>query len=82
MVVVEKILLTQELELHTVFSGAVGKGTETRSYQQNRKSAFKRMAESERFKTWHRIETARRLGQPTIEEIVDKQMKDIKVEYL
>jgi hypothetical protein len=40
------------------------------------------MAESDRFKAWHRIETARRMGQPTIEEVVDAQMQDIKIEYL
>ncbi len=44
-------------------SGAVGFAREYRSQKQNRAAAFKLMAESKEFKTWHRIEVARRLGQ-------------------
>lgn len=40
------------------------------------------MCESLKFKIWHKIETARRLGRKSIDEIVDESMavKNIKVE--
>lgn len=47
---------------HTA-SGAVGKATDSRSRDQNRKTAFERMAETKEFKSWHRAEVARRTGQ-------------------
>jgi peptide chain release factor 1 len=43
-------------------SGAVGVSDDTRSQHDNKKIAFQRMAESDRFKTWHKIEVARRSG--------------------
>lgn len=54
-------------------SGAVGEGRESRSNTQNRRAAFKHLAESKKFKDWHRIECARRMGQripETKEEIL------------
>lgn len=44
-------------------SGAVGEGRDHRSNTQNRKAAFERLVTSKRFKDWHRIECARRMGQ-------------------
>jgi|SRR5688572_3962414 len=54
-------------------SGAVGQSDETRNQHKNKQLAFRKMAESPKFKAWHKIETARRLG----------KLKDIeeKVEY-
>lgn len=43
-------------------SGASAEGREHRSAIQNRKSAFKKLVESDKFKTWHKIETAKALG--------------------
>ncbi len=43
-------------------SGAVGEGRETRSNAQNRKAAFTHLVASKKFKDWHRIECARRMG--------------------
>ena len=63
-------------------SGAVGEGREHRSNTQNRKSAFLKLVETKKFKDWHRIECARRMGQPieeTPEEImarVDRMIED------
>ncbi len=48
-------------------SGAVGEGRETRSVTQNRKAAFLRLIETPKFKGWHKIECARRMGQPVPE---------------
>lgn len=58
-------------------SGAVGESDLTRSQHENKRIAFRKMAESNEFKLWHKIETARRMGdQLTIEEKVDKAMND------
>jgi len=43
-------------------SGARGESREQRSQLQNRKAAFIRLTETPRFKVWHRVEVARRLG--------------------
>lgn len=37
------------------------------------------MAESPVFKKWHRFETAKRLGQPSIESIVEKELSSENV---
>lgn len=62
-------------------SGAVGVGRDDRKQINNRRAAFKRMAETKEFKTWARI-TA--LGIRPVEEIVDEQMKpeNLLVEYV
>jgi len=65
-------------------SGARGQSTDTRDQYRNKRLAFQRMATSKEFKNWHRVETARRLGHPTIEQILDKEMQpeNLKIEYL
>lgn len=66
-----------------IASGAVGQATDTRSQSQNKRLAFKRMAESDKFKKWHKIETSRRLGKYVgLDQEVDKLMQDkyLKVE--
>ena len=55
-------------------SGAVGECREHKSQVQNKRAAFVRMAESRKFKAWLQLETARRLGQPSIEDRVDAAM--------
>lgn len=64
-------------------SGAVGESRSQRTQGLNKKLAFKHLVESSKFKTWHRIETARRLGQILeIEDSVDQMLhpKNLKVE--
>lgn len=67
-------------------SGAVGEARDSRYQEQNRRAAFKRMAESPKFKLWHKIETAKLLAgerkRKSIEELVDDAMQDknLKVE--
>lgn len=64
-------------------SGAVGESDETRHQPQNKRKAFVKMAESAKFKAWHKLETARRMGQLTdLNETVDKSMRDsnLKIE--
>jgi len=63
-------------------SGAVGEGREQRSMERNRQSAFKKLVATDKFKKWHKIECARRMGQvvpETPEQImarVDKMIHD------
>lgn len=64
-------------------SGATGESDETRSQHDNKRLAFRKMAESQEFKTWHKLETAKRLGTMIdINEKVENQMRDtnLKVE--
>lgn len=68
-----------------VASGAVGKAEEGRSKEQNKRKAFRRMAESDKFKKWQRIEVARVTGRiKQIEENIERELNDptiTKVEY-
>lgn len=58
-------------------SGATGESDLTRYQSQNKQIAFRKMAESGEFRLWHRLETAKRLGDKlTIDEKVDKAMDD------
>lgn len=64
-------------------SGAAGESDLTRSQHENKQIAFRKMAESKEFKIWHKIETARRMGDKlSIDEKVDKSMQDayLKIE--
>lgn len=61
-------------------SGAVGKSEEGRSKEQNRRKAFTRMAQSAKFKAWHKVEIARRTGElQQIEEKIDRELMDPKI---
>ena len=58
-------------------SGAVGESDLTRSQHENKRIAFRKMAESDKFKRWHKVEIARRNGVIIdIEEKVDNAMND------
>lgn len=62
-------------------SGAVGYAEDGRSQLQNRKTAFRKMAESKKFKAWHRLEVSRKTGQEKIiQAAVDKAMREVRVE--
>jgi protein subunit release factor B len=57
-------------------SGATGQSTQERSQHKNTQIAFRRMAESDKFETWRRMETSRLMGEfpKSIDEIVDEMM--------
>ena len=62
-------------------SGAHGYAEETRSQLQNRQSAFRKMAETDKFKDWHRTECLRRNGQmAVIDANVAREMRRVMVE--
>lgn len=56
-------------------SGAVAESRDTRSQGENKQSAFRKMAESPKFQLWAKIEAARRMGQETIEDRVERAMQ-------
>lgn len=57
-------------------SGAMGEGREHRKQWDNKKAAWKRMGESKKFKNWVRMEAARRNGEESVEDAVNRQMID------
>ena len=63
-------------------SGAVGECREERSQWQNKQKAFRRMAETEKFRKWLKIRIAQRLGEKSVEEMVDEMMQsqNIRIE--
>lgn len=59
-----------------IASGAVGRADDTRSQHKNKVIAFRRMAETENFKKWHRIQVARRTGMiQQAEEAVERALE-------
>lgn len=64
-------------------SGARAEHRDGRDQRKNKETAFAKVAETKEFKTWHKAEVARRLGQSLPEIDVDRMMKpgDLKVEY-
>lgn len=62
-------------------SEAVGVCQEYRSRDKNQKIAFGRMARSEKFQAWLKIEAARKLGTlDDIEKKVEKELKNVRLE--
>lgn len=61
-------------------SGARGESREHRTQLENARAAWRRMAESKEFQAWARVTAA---GLPSIEEIVEEQMREenLRVEY-
>jgi len=65
-------------------SGSVGKATESRQQSVNKKIAFRRMAESKKFKDWVKLMTSRAAKiEDDIKREVDRLMSpdNFKVEY-
>lgn len=66
-------------------SGSVGESREERSQLQNKKLAFKRCIETNKFKVWHKIKVNQiLLNLQNIDKAVDEMMdeRNIKIEYL
>mgnify|MGYP001615226964 CR=1 FL=1 len=63
-------------------SGAVGFSADQRDQLVNKQVAFRRMAESKEFRTWHLLVTSRLLTGKSSEEVVEEMMepKNLKVE--
>ena len=64
-------------------SGAVASSRNHRTQLQNRKEAFRRLIDSDKFKVWHSIKCGKILKQgPSIDEQVDEMMspENLKIE--
>ena len=62
-------------------SGAVGQSEEQRNQLQNKKTAFRRMANTKEFQKWVRLEGAKRTGElERIKAKVERGLNKIKVE--
>jgi len=60
-----------------IASGAVGKSEEGKSKEQNKKKAFRRMAESEKFRQWHTLRVAALMGElRDIEIRIEQELDD------
>jgi protein subunit release factor B len=62
---------------------AMSQCEEQRSFEQNKKRALEKLLETEKFKVWHKLKVAKKLGLlKDIDEYVDKQMhpENIKIE--
>ena len=62
-------------------SGAHGYSEASRSQLDNRRDAFKKMAESDKFQTWAKLEMMKRTGEALeIERWLEREIKKIKIE--
>lgn len=57
-------------------SGASGFCQDYREQHRNKKTAFLRMVETTKFQAWLKIKILDFLGQPTVDEVVDRQMHE------
>lgn len=59
-------------------SGATGQCSEDRSQHKNKRTAFRRMAESPKFEQWRKTEAARLMGRfpKSLDDLVDEQMAE------
>lgn len=69
-------------------SGAVGEARDNRSQYINKKAAFNRLVSTKLFKNWMKVEIAKRSGELTIEDRINKWVEEqmdpkyIKVEEI
>lgn len=62
-------------------SGAVGQSSDEAHYKQNEKLAFQRLLATDKFKAWHKLECARRMGiLADVDKKVEQEMKNIRVD--
>jgi hypothetical protein len=61
-------------------SGAVGESREEKSQLQNKKKALNKLIETKDWKIWFNNRVMLELGREPIEDVVDRQMKELKYE--
>lgn len=65
-------------------SGAIGESREERSQLQNKRTAFRRMAETKKFQVWIRLQSMARLkGIQDLDKLIERQLKkeNLKIEF-
>lgn len=60
-------------------SGAIGESREYKSQIQNKRAAFRRMAETPVFRAWVYVEAARLAGKPSIDQLVEEELQPEKL---
>ena len=60
-------------------SGAIGEAREERSQLANKRAAFQRMAKSAAMQRWLRMQAAKLAGQPSVDELVEREMQPHKL---
>lgn len=61
-------------------TGVIGTGQSNRNQEANKKEAFMSVYNNPKFQTWLKVRTAEALGEESIDEIVDREMRNIKIE--
>ena len=61
-------------------TGVIGTGQSNRNQEANKKEAFMSVYNNPKFQTWLKIKISEALGEESIDDIVDREMKKIKVE--
>jgi hypothetical protein len=62
-------------------SGVAAEAHDSRHFHENRKTAFLKVTNDPKFKSWLKVETAKHLGDGiSIEERVEQEMKNIKID--
>lgn len=66
---------------HHKESGAHGYAEDSRKQHENKILAFQRMAETQKFKNWHKLEVMKRSGlMAQIDAVVEQEMRKVKIE--
>lgn len=61
-------------------TGVIGTGQSNRSQEANKKEAFMSVYNNPKFQSWLRLKIAEALEQESIDDIVDREMQNIKIE--
>ena len=61
-------------------TGVIGTGQSNRSQEANKKEAFMSVYNNPRFQSWLRLKIAEALEEESIDDIVDREMNNIRVE--
>lgn len=61
-------------------TGIIGTGQSNRSQEANKKEAFMSVYNNPRFQSWLRLKISEALDTESIDDIVDREMKNVKIE--
>ena len=61
-------------------TGIIGTGQSNRSQEANKREAFMSVYDNPRFQSWLRLKISESLETESIDDIVDREMKNVKIE--